>query len=90
MSDEQFREIKKRLDPFVVSEKPSNYEVNGALTADVWVEPRLVVEIAADEITKSPVHTAGVALRFPRLIKFRDDKNLDGVTTIAEIESMKR
>ena len=90
LSDEQFREIKKRLDPFVVSEKPSNYEVNGALTADVWVEPRLVVEIAADEITKSPVHTAGVALRFPRLIKFRDDKNLDGVTTIAEIESMKR
>ncbi|MBI2310362.1 ATP-dependent DNA ligase [Candidatus Collierbacteria bacterium] len=90
LSDEQFREIKKRLDPFVVSEKPGDYEVDKALTADVWVEPGLVVEIAADEITKSPVHTAGAALRFPRLIKFRDDKNLDGVTTIAEIESMKR
>lgn len=90
LSDEQFREIKKRLDSFVVSEKPGEYEVDGALTADVWVEPRLVVEIAADEITKSPNHTAEVALRFPRLVKFRDDKNLDSVTTMAEIESMKR
>lgn len=90
LSDEQFREIKKRLDPFVVSEKPSEYEVDEALAADVWVKPKLVVEIAADEITKSPNHTAGVALRFPRLVKFRDDKDLSGVTTIAEIESMKK
>ncbi len=90
LSDEQFREIKKRLDPFVVSEKPSIYEVDGALTVDVWVEPRLVVEIAADEITKSPVHTAGVALRFPRLVKFRDDKDITGVTSLAEVEQIRR
>lgn len=85
LSDEQFRELKRRLDRLVTKEKPSEYVVNDALIADVWVEPELVVEIAADEITKSPVHTAGVALRFPRLVKFRDDKDLAGVTTIEEI-----
>ena len=88
LSDDQFREIKKRLDVLTVKVKPKNYIVNKALEADVWVRPKLVVEIAADEITKSPTHSAGVALRFPRLVKFRDDKDMTGVTTVAEIGSM--
>ena len=88
LSDDQFRDLKKRLDDLVVREMPKEYEVDKALIADVWVEPKVVVEIAADEITKSPVHTAGVALRFPRLIKFRDDKNLSGVTTLSEVEEI--
>jgi len=90
LSDETFREIKKRLDDLVVKVKPADYEVTEALIPDVWVKPELIVEIAADEITKSPNHTAGVALRFPRLVKFRDDKNIEGVSSMAEIESMKR
>ncbi len=90
LSDDQFRDLKKRLDDLVVAEMPKEYEVDKALIADVWVEPKVVVEIAADEITKSPVHTAGVALRFPRLVKFRDDKNLSGVTTLAEVEEIRK
>lgn len=90
LSDETFHELKKRLDVLVVSEKPKEYEVSEALTADVWVRPKLVVEIAADEITKSPVHSAGVALRFPRLVKFRDDKDLAGVTTVKEVEQIRK
>jgi len=43
------------------------------------------VEVAADEMTKSPMHSAGVGLRFPRLIRFRDDKNVSQITTIAEL-----
>lgn len=90
LSDEAFRELKKRLDDLVVKEMPKEYEVDRALMADVWVEPKMVVEIAADEITKSPNHTAGVALRFPRLIRFRDDKNLSGVTSLKEIEQIRQ
>lgn len=90
LSDEAFRELKRRLDDLVVKEKPKEYEIDKALEADVWVRPKLVVEIAADEITRSPVHTAGVALRFPRLVKFRDDKNLAGVTTLKEVEQIKK
>ena len=90
LSDDQFRDLKKRLDGLVVAEMPKEYEVDKALVADVWVEPKVVVEIAADEITKSPVHSAGVALRFPRLVKFRDDKDLAGVTTLAEVEEIRK
>ena len=40
------------------------------MECDHWVEPKLVVEILADEITKSPMHTSNYALRFPRLVSF--------------------
>ena len=53
-----------------------------------WVTPSLVVEIAADEITKSPTHTAGIALRFPRLVKFRDDRSPNDATTLKELKRL--
>ncbi len=64
------------------------YHVPKALKPDVWVEPRIVVEVAADEITVSPTHSAGYALRFPRLVKFRDDKSVEQITTLKEVETM--
>jgi len=48
----------------------------------------LVVEIAADEITKSPIHSSGYALRFPRLVKFRDDKKPADATSLTEIKKI--
>jgi len=68
--------------------KPNNYLVTGALVPDVWVEPSVVVEIAADEITKSPNHAGGLALRFPRLVKFREDKGPKQATTWKEVEEI--
>ena len=89
LTDECFRQLKRRLDKLVSDKKPKEYgEVNKSLVPDGWVRPELVVEIAADEITKSPSHSSGVALRFPRLIKFRDDKDLQGVTSLEEIGEM--
>ena len=75
-----------------MKEKPAN--VDALIDADIWVEPEYVVEINADEITKSPVHTAGMygkegfALRFPRLVKIRDDKKPEQATTEKEIEEL--
>ena len=89
LTDEQFIELKKRLDKLVVAKKPIGYEVEKILEPDVWVEPGLVVEVAADEITKSPSHTAGVALRFPRLVKFRDDKRVDQATSVEELKGIR-
>jgi DNA ligase-1 len=89
LTDEQFRELKQRLDKHEVKTKPTRYAVHKNLIPDVWVDPSLVVEIAADEITRSPVHSAGKALRFPRLIKFRDDKNWQDATTIKELAKIK-
>lgn len=89
LTDEQLQEMKARADEMATDVKPKNYVVPKGLTPDVWVSPEIVIEVAADEITTSPSHTAGVALRFPRLIKFRDDKNWQGATSLIEVGQIK-
>ena len=71
-----------------VKNQPKEYLVNKDLSPDFWVEPKVVVELAADEITISPKHTAGFALRFPRLVNFRDDKSPKEATTLSELKSI--
>lgn len=88
LTDDQWRELKRRLEQEVSLSKPTTYEVSSNLEPDVWVDPSVVVEIAADEITISPMHSAGVALRFPRLITFRDDKSLEQVTSLTEVKAI--
>lgn len=88
LTDEEFRGLKSRLDGIEQKEKPKNYMVEGTLLADVWVDPKIVVEVAADEITKSSVHAAGIALRFPRLVRFREDRRADQATTWKEVEEI--
>ena len=85
LTDDQFRELKRRCDEIAVDSAPSNFHVPRDLAPDVWVTHDLVVEIVADEITRSPLHTAGVALRFPRLERFRDDKEWNQATTYQEL-----
>jgi DNA ligase-1 len=88
LTDEQFRELKSRLTKIEVGQKPKEYEVDKDLYPDFWVTPEVLVELAADEITVSPKHTAGLALRFPRLIRFRDDKSAKDATTISELHDL--
>ncbi len=85
LTDEQFRELKTRCDALIVSSQPTEYQVPKELFPDTWIRPGLVVEIAADELTKSPLHTAGLALRFPRLVRFRDDKKWEDATSLGEL-----
>ncbi len=89
LSDEQFKELYAKLKKLEIQNpKLENYVVSESLTPDVWVKPEVIVEIAADEITKSPTHSAGYALRFPRLVKFREDKGVAESTTLTEIKQM--
>lgn len=87
LTDEQFREVKALADAHLAQDnhKPVVYDVDKNLFPDVWLEPSVVLEIAADEISKSPIHTAGVALRFPRLVQIRHDKSFEEVTTLEEL-----
>ena len=74
--------------------RPADLDSN--IEPDVWVIPRYVVEILADELTRSPNHTAGrtinepgYALRFPRVLGMpRADKSPTDSTSVAEVESM--
>ena len=85
LTDNEFKGLSDKLSELQLDEKMQNVDVEGSLVPDVWVVPKVVVEIAADEITKSPNHSGGVALRFPRLVKFRDDKGPDQITSWKEI-----
>jgi len=64
LSEEQFEEVTKRLEPLITKTSGKRVEV----------QPKLVVEVGYEEIQKSPTYSSGFALRFPRLIRFRDDK----------------
>jgi DNA ligase-1 len=92
LSDEGWREIHQRMNRLEVDQRPAR--VNSILVPDVWLEPEMVVEVLADEITPSPRHTSGkvgdqpgFALRFPRIISFREKKPEDA-TSVREIREM--
>jgi DNA ligase 1 len=94
LSDEEWQSIRQRTQGLVVDHKPARVE--SLIEPSVWVEPEIVIEVLADEITRSPIHTAGkvgeepgYALRFPRLIAFReDDKKPEDATTVDELIEM--
>ncbi len=51
-------------------------------TTTVYVDPPLIAEIAIDGVQRSTRYPGGVALRFARVLRYRDDKNVDEVDTI--------
>ncbi|MCL4387004.1 ATP-dependent DNA ligase [Patescibacteria group bacterium] len=94
LTDEEWKEVHKRGDAIRVDSKPAR--VNSSITPSFWIKPEIVIEVLADEITRSPIHTAGktdtepgYALRFPRLVSFRSsDKRAEDATTVEELISM--
>jgi DNA ligase 1 len=52
------------------------------------VKPQLVFEIAFEGIAASKRHKSGVALRFPRMLKWRTDKQLADINTLDELKLM--
>jgi len=93
LSEEKWIEARKLLDKIKVSKRPAR--VDSLIEPDVWVEPKYVFTVMADEITLSPLHTAGktaekpgFALRFPRIQGWIRDKKPEDATTVKEIESL--
>ncbi|TAL09643.1 MAG: ATP-dependent DNA ligase [Nitrospirae bacterium] len=90
-SDEEWVQLRERLDRVAVAHKPAR--VDSRMEPDVWVQPTYVITVAADEITRSPMHTCGAdeqgvgyALRFPRVQGFlREDKNPEDANTVRDI-----
>ena len=88
MKEQDLEDIKKLCDKHVSHDKPAEYSVDKDLYPDIWVKPRIIVELRADEITVSPKHTAGYALRFPRLIRIRNDKGAVQATNLTELKKL--
>ncbi|MFH2106254.1 MAG: ATP-dependent DNA ligase [Candidatus Micrarchaeota archaeon] len=92
-TEEQMKELQTVLEKASTKSPPRDLEYK-IDSPDFWVKPKYVVEIAFDDITMSSIHTCGVsgergyALRFPRMVKLRDDKGINEVTTASEVEEM--
>lgn len=98
-TEEQMKDFKRTLDKIKVTNRPAR--LDSLLTPDFWIEPRYVVTVTADEITRSPMHTCGrskneegeelgYALRFPRIVSegVRKDKSAEDATTTKEVLEM--
>jgi len=75
LTDAEIIEMTKRLKGLAVSEERGR----------VVVVPKVVVEVAYNEIQKSPKYKSGMALRFARITRIRDDKVADQADTIQRV-----
>jgi len=90
-TDEELENLPKKLKKYEIKEKSKLVE--SQIEPDVWFEPKVVMEIKGADLTISPVHTVlrdkikkgGIALRFPRFVRWRDDKSPEQATTVQEV-----
>lgn len=52
------------------------------------VEPKIVIEVAFDRVQASNRHKSGYALRFPRIVRLREDKPASEVDTLATVRRL--
>ena len=78
LTDKEFNEV----DAFV---KRNSLEKFGPVRT---VKPELVFEIAFEGIAASNRHKSGVALRFPRINRWRKDKKTDEINTLEDLQKM--
>jgi DNA ligase 1 len=89
LSENTIKEIVKKCEALKVTKMPSDYQVDKSLIPDVWVQPEIVVEIRADSISRSSLYQAGLSLRFPRFIRFRN-KSIDEATSLDQIKNFSK
>jgi len=77
-TDAQFVEMTDRLWKLAIDD--DGYTVR--------VRPEVVVEVEYNEIQKSPTYRSGLALRFARIARVRDDKAPGQATTLAELRHL--
>lgn len=78
LTDEQLGEVTKKLRGLITEEKGKA----------VKIKPQLVMEVGYEEIQRSPKYPTGYALRFPRLLRLREDKGPEDINTLKDIERL--
>jgi DNA ligase-1 len=78
LTDKQFGEMTARLRELKTSD--DGYTVT--------VKPEVVVEVAYNEIQRSPQYSSGFALRFARIKRVREDKSVEQITPLAELQDL--
>src|SRR5262249_49532067 len=52
------------------------------------VEPKIVLEVAFNNMMRSNRHESGYALRFPRIVRLRTDKSADEIDTLETVKEI--
>ncbi|WP_254841182.1 ATP-dependent DNA ligase LigA [Natronomonas marina] len=78
ITDERLAELHELLGPHVRSESGT----------EVDVEPAVVFEVGYEEIQRSPTYSSGYALRFPRFVGVRADRDPANADTLERIERL--
>jgi len=78
LTDKEIIHMTKRLKELAVKEERGL----------VVVVPKIVVEVAYNEIQKSPKYKCGMALRFARITRIRDDKSPEEADTIRKVREI--
>ncbi|MBI2105530.1 ATP-dependent DNA ligase [Candidatus Woesearchaeota archaeon] len=73
-----YKEITKLLKPLIEKQKGK----------EVSVKPRIIIEVAYEEIQKSPTYSSGFALRFPKVKNLRSEKPLNEISEIKLVEKI--
>ncbi|MGB9675327.1 MAG: ATP-dependent DNA ligase [Candidatus Nanoarchaeia archaeon] len=78
--DITFEDLTKMLKPLIIKEEGQRF----------WVKPKIIIEVSYEEIQKSPTYASGFALRFPRVVRLRPEKeepdDLERVKKIYEMQ----
>ena len=85
LTDELLRWQTQRFTELAVREDSWNGQPG---TGVVWVRPEQVVEIALDGVQRSTRYPGGVALRFARVVRYRDDKPASEADTIETVRAL--
>lgn len=78
LTDEEFRRVDKVI-------RANTLEKFGPVRS---VRPTLVFELGFEGINRSPRHKSGIAVRFPRMLRIRDDKPLAEADTLPNLEAL--
>ncbi len=78
LTDAEFKTLTEQLLAEKISETGST----------VWVNPKVVVEVAFNNVQKSPRYPGGVALRLARIVNFRPDKPPEEIDTIQQLREL--
>ena len=78
LTDEEFRRIDRII-------RNTTLEKFGPVRS---VRPSLVFELGFEGINRSKRHKSGIAVRFPRMLRIRDDKPLHEADTMASLEAL--